>query len=333
MPVHYDTRNKRWRFAFNRVVGGRRYRSSRLLPASWDRARAEAYARQEEGRLYALAAGIEQPRRLISEAVALYVKHRLPALKNGKKAGLDLAHLLTHLEGHELADLGDVARTYVAAHPELAPATVRNRLAYLRAAVRYAYRHHQLGDRDYSDRMVMPTVRNERQVYLQATDMERLARACADKDMRAVIRIAYYTGCRWISEILPRQPEDVIRNRTGTWLVVPDTKTGEPKMVPVHPAIRRDLERLPFPARNWRDYYAEFEAARKKAKLPHVVMHDLRHSTASALISAGESLHVVGQVLGHKTAQSTARYAHLYPKAAAAAMKRMPTAKRARKAA
>lgn len=333
MPVHYDPRNKRWRYQFNRVVGGRRHRLSKLLPASWDRARAEAYARQEEGRLYALASGLEQPRRLITEAVALYVKHRLPALRNGKKAGLDLLHLVPAIEGHTLDALGDVTRGYVAANPDLAPGTLRNRLAYLRAAVRYAYKHHQLGDRDYSDRMVMPTVRNARQVYVQPRELERLAAACTDKDMRAIIRIAFYTGCRWISEILPRQPEDLVRRGRQVWLSVPDTKTGQPKMVPVHPAILKDVRRFPFPEQHWRQWYELFEAARKKAGLHGVRMHDLRHSTASVLISQGETLSVVGAVLGHKSSQSTARYAHLYPKAAAAAVRKMPTTKRARKAA
>ena len=39
--------------------------------------------------------------------------------------------------------------------------------------------------------------------------------------------------------------------------------------------------------------------------------HDLRHSNASAMINKGVDLHTVGKVLGHKSAQSTRRYAHL----------------------
>lgn len=335
MPVHYDPRNKRWRFQFNRLVNGRRHRSSRLLPQSWDRARAEAYARQEEGRLYALATGLEQPRRLISDAVAVYVKHRLPSLRNGKKAGLDLAHLVPLITGRALDELGEVSRAAAAAWPDLAPATIRNRLAYLRAAVRYAAKHHKIGTAAVAEEMEIPSVRNARQVYAEARQLEQLVRACPDEDMRAIIRIAWYTGLRWISEILPRQPEDVVRNRTGVWLKVPDadSKNGEPRMVFVHPAIRRDLARLPFPERHERTWYEFFEVARKKAKMPHLVMHDLRHSTASVLVSQGASLPIVGAVLGHKSHQSTARYAHLYPKAAAAAVRKMPTTKRAKKAA
>ena len=39
-----------------------------------------------------------------------------------------------------------------------------------------------------------------------------------------------------------------------------------------------------------------------------------------ALLSGGHGLHQVAQVLGHKTVQSTKRYAHLYPEAQVAAL-------------
>lgn len=42
-----------------------------------------------------------------------------------------------------------------------------------------------------------------------------------------------------------------------------------------------------------------------------VHFHDLRHSSASEMINAGVSLFTVGRVLGHRSAQSTARYSHL----------------------
>lgn len=43
----------------------------------------------------------------------------------------------------------------------------------------------------------------------------------------------------------------------------------------------------------------------------HVRFHDLRHSTASMLINQGVDLYVVGQILGHSSPATTARYAHL----------------------
>lgn len=44
-------------------------------------------------------------------------------------------------------------------------------------------------------------------------------------------------------------------------------------------------------------------------------IHDLRHSWASDAISADVALSVVGKVLGHKSPQTTARYAHLHDRA------------------
>jgi site-specific recombinase XerD len=41
-------------------------------------------------------------------------------------------------------------------------------------------------------------------------------------------------------------------------------------------------------------------------------LHDLRHTYASVLASAGLSLPVIGALLGHATPVTTARYAHLF---------------------
>ena len=45
---------------------------------------------------------------------------------------------------------------------------------------------------------------------------------------------------------------------------------------------------------------------------PNLRIHDLRHSFASILVSAGASLPLIGQLLGHTQVQTTQRYAHLF---------------------
>lgn len=57
-----------------------------------------------------------------------------------------------------------------------------------------------------------------------------------------------------------------------------------------------------------------------EAKIHGLRVHDLRHSFASYTLSSGHSLGVVGQLLGHQSTQTTARYAHLVDEAAKAAV-------------
>jgi integrase len=48
------------------------------------------------------------------------------------------------------------------------------------------------------------------------------------------------------------------------------------------------------------------------AKIEDMRLHDLRHTFASLLVSNGQSLPIIGAMLGHTQTQTTARYAHLF---------------------
>ena len=54
-----------------------------------------------------------------------------------------------------------------------------------------------------------------------------------------------------------------------------------------------------------------WQAVREAAKLEDVRIHDLRHSFASRALALGETLPVIGKLLGHNDIETTARYAHL----------------------
>jgi site-specific recombinase XerD len=47
------------------------------------------------------------------------------------------------------------------------------------------------------------------------------------------------------------------------------------------------------------------------AGLTDIRIHDLRHSFASIAVSGGDSLYLVGKLLGHRQSRTTERYAHL----------------------
>ena len=50
---------------------------------------------------------------------------------------------------------------------------------------------------------------------------------------------------------------------------------------------------------------------RAEAGVDDVRIHDMRHSYASRALALGESLSMIGRLLGHTDIGSTARYAHL----------------------
>ena len=54
-----------------------------------------------------------------------------------------------------------------------------------------------------------------------------------------------------------------------------------------------------------------WDKVRRRAGLEDVRLHDLRHSFASVGARSGESLLVIGKVLGHASSSATSRYAHL----------------------
>lgn len=301
MPIYRDKRTGRWRYDYDHYIDGRRVRRRQLLPAGWTRADAEAFDRKESKALSALAHGIAKPRHTIDQAFARYKRERVPELKAGANAEREIEQMREWWEGRAIDDLPTVCAEYAAdQHGAIAPATIKNRIAYLRAACRWAWKKHGMGGAvDPGARVQAPTVRNARDVTITRKQMVALARACRHPGVRAVIRIAYWTGMR-VGEILTAE-------RQPGLLVLRDTKNGTPRIVPALPIISTAC-RVPMPKRSEIDYY--WPEARKVCELEHVTLHDLRHTAASEMVAAGEDLGTVGAVLGHKSTATTKRYAH-----------------------
>lgn len=60
------------------------------------------------------------------------------------------------------------------------------------------------------------------------------------------------------------------------------------------------------------DIKSSWQAICKAAEVTDLHLHDLRHGFASALVSKGQSLEVIGAMLGHSQISTTKRYSHLY---------------------
>ena len=135
----------------------------------------------------------------------------------------------------------------------------------------------------------------------------------------AAIRLLMLTGCRK-SEILTLKWDDV--DRTAGEFRLRDGKRG-PRMVPLTTPVLKVLEGIgcvegnPWvvrgkkPGAHLPDLNNFWNRIQARAGLEGVRIHDLRHSHASEALALGESLTMIGKLLGHSKVGTTARYAHL----------------------
>jgi integrase len=128
--------------------------------------------------------------------------------------------------------------------------------------------------------------------------------------MAYLVYVAIRTGCRR-GELLSIQPDQI----DPQWLRLWKTKNKTARSVPLTRAVHKRLVWLSqngFPtqseARYWWD---KTRAALNLVGDPWFTFHATRHTCATRLIQANVNLRVVQQYLGHKTIQTTLRYAHV----------------------
>ncbi len=164
-----------------------------------------------------------------------------------------------------------------------------------------------------------------RQRFLTSDEMATLgtklmeAEAVEDPYALAAIRFLLFTGCRK-SEALTLQWAWVDLERAV--INLPDSKTGAKPVLLTAPALDllSNLPRIkdnPYvfagrgPVTHFVGLHRVWGRIRQAAGIPEVRIHDLRHSFASVGAGRGDSLYVVGKLLGHTQARTTQRYAHL----------------------
>jgi integrase len=169
-------------------------------------------------------------------------------------------------------------------------------------------------------------VNNIRQVFLSPEQIGTLVEAGKPKPGQQnpltlqIVMFLVLTGVRKANALKARWCE--IDEARGLWNI-PITKSGKPQNLQLSQEVLNLLQTLP--SRGSSDYlfpspktkkpfisiYCSWNSMRKEAGLPHVRMHDLRHTFASLLVNGGASLFMVQNALGHSNPKITMRYAHL----------------------
>jgi integrase len=165
-----------------------------------------------------------------------------------------------------------------------------------------------------------------RERYLKPDELQRLTEALAeypDQDAADIFRLLLLTGARR-GEVLGAT-WDQFDLKEGVW-TKPATATKQKQRheVPLnaparqllaHRLSKRDASPWVFPGRSHGhriNLDRSWGLICKAAGITGLRIHDLRHSYASTLVSAGFSLPTIGALLGHSQPQTTARYAHLF---------------------
>ena len=160
--------------------------------------------------------------------------------------------------------------------------------------------------------------------YLDKQEREALLQACRlskNPFLETIVTLAMSTGMRK-NEILYLCWKDVDLPRG--LLVVEDSKNKDRRSVPIvkeahalllkHSKVRRLDSDFVFPREDGKkpiDITKAWRTAIVKAEIKNFRFHDLRHTAASYLAMSGASLPEIGALLGHRSVQTTKRYAHL----------------------
>jgi site-specific recombinase XerD len=176
--------------------------------------------------------------------------------------------------------------------------------------------------------LVYPKKRKKLPVVLSRPEVQRVLSCVHRLKLRVCLTVIYSCGLR-ISEGRCLQVRDIDSDRMQVH--VRDAKGGKDRYVPL-PGRCLDLlraywaeERPPrpwlFPVRNGHHpvdsatVQKAFRWALRESRVKKTAsVHTLRHSYATHLVESGLALHLIQQLLGHKSPKTTVIYTHLTQK-------------------
>lgn len=244
----------------------------------------------------------------------------------------------------------EIARLYADLRERLAPASVAQLHAVLHSALEQAVRWHAIPRNPAAAVRAPRPVRRELR-FLDPGETRRLIEAAADEPLGALYTGAAYTGLR-LGELLGLRWRDIdlegrsltvqhtLTRQDGRWVLRQPKTPHSRRTIRLAPAVvdafrahylaeaerllalghRIGPETLVFtdrwgdPVNPWHVTERAFKPLLRRAGLPEVRFHDLRHAFASLMLSEGARIDLVSKMLGHASPSVTLNiYAHLIP--------------------
>lgn len=187
----------------------------------------------------------------------------------------------------------------------LTPQTVVHVLSDLRALLRWAVEEGWLARSPFPAR-VLPRVPERPPLGFTETEVTRLE-ALPDP-WGFVLRLLIATGLRWGEACRARR-----EHMRGEVLEVPHSKSGRWRRVPLPRRLRIEVEAregrlVPFAAGSPGSFA---RTVRRRSGIADFHPHRCRHAFAMRWLSAGGSLPVLQEILGHRDLATTMRYARV----------------------
>lgn len=254
-----------------------------------------------------------------------YEKHLAPSLSNkplDKISPFDIEAIMLNMK-----------RGKNPANKKYAPATIKHQIVLLQRLYSHAIKKTGYSGPNPCLKVDKPTIDNEVTEFLTDSELNRLMKTLnswPDKMIAGIVKFAILTGLRK-GEILTLTWNHVNLEQKSVYLKSPKGKKSitlplSENACSVLQGLSRHDESL-YVFHHWQgkpynDVRKSWLNIKKQAELPTAFrFHGLRHSFASALVSAGTSLHIVSKLLTHKNTKVTERYSHLSDKALRDALK------------
>jgi integrase len=203
-----------------------------------------------------------------------------------------------------------------------AAAYVNRKLEILSAVYTQACKAGYLADSNPVQKVVKAPDNNSRKIFITKHELAALiaaAKTTRNPELPLIVTLAATTGMRR-GEITGLRWSMI--NLDKATITLPTSKTSKGRTVALAPGVVAALAELKARAKVVAisgagkvfarpNFTKAWKSCTKKAGLDDLHFHDLRHSAASFLASAGANLLEIGAVLGHNSTQTTARYAHL----------------------
>ena len=326
-----------WWASLTDASGGRTRRST----GTADRKEAEAILAKWRLEAHRERHWDEQPSRTFDELMLDYLKGPGSEKRAAERDRYSLKRLFPVFTGRDLRSLtaADI-RGYIEQRRQegAQPGTINREVGLLSSALNYARKEWgwDVPNPAQGRRLREPEGRvrwlskAEAAALIRAAEVEQQAPHLAD-----FIRLALHTGCRR-GELLGLEWSRVDLQVGLIHLEARHTKSGRRRSVPLNADARGAIiSRARFraqhcPASPWvfctkqgkriQSVKRSFATACRRAGIEDFRIHDLRHTCAAWLVSAGAPLSEVRDLLGHASVTMTERYAHLAPENVRAAV-------------